>query len=85
MPTKPGQNCESCLMPFSKDPGKRESEKYCSYCYKGGKLCYQGDLKSFKKICYEAMRKRGMNFFLAWFFTAMIGFAPRWKKGSTNA
>lgn len=75
------KNCESCLMPFSKDSGKRESEKYCSLCFQNGKLCYEGnDLREFKTICYESMLKRGINPFKATFFTYMIGFAPRWKK-----
>lgn len=68
------------MMPFSKDPGKRESDKYCSLCYKNGKLCYEGnDLKEFKKVAYESMRSRGTNMFLAKFYTFMIGYAPRWK------
>lgn len=72
--------CESCLMPFDKDPGVRESEKYCSLCFKNGKLCYEGnDLKEFQKVCYESMVSKGTNKFLAKFYTYMIKFAPRWK------
>ena len=68
-------------MPLSKDPGVRESDKYCSYCFKGGKLCYEGnDLKEFKKISYEAMVAHGINKCKAKFYAWMIGFAPRWKK-----
>ena len=75
------KNCESCLMPFRKDPGVRESAKYCSYCFKDGKLVYEGnDVNEFKKHAYEGMRAKGMNFLTAKFFTWMIGFAPRWKK-----
>lgn len=72
--------CQACLMPFAKDTGKRESEHYCSYCFKDGKLCYEGDLKGFQKICYEAMRKNGTGFIMAHFYTFMIRFAPRWRK-----
>ena len=79
--TNPCTACESCLMPFSKDPGVRENERYCSYCYKNGKLCYEGnDLKEFQKICYEQMRKDGLSWPLAKFYTYMIRFAPRWKQ-----
>ena len=68
-------------MPFSKDPGKRESDKYCSYCFRDGKLCYEGnDVNEFKKVCYEKMVQKGMGKTKAKFFTWMIGFAPRWKK-----
>ena len=73
--------CESCLMPFTKDTGKRESDKYCSLCFKDGALCYKGnDVKEFQKVCYESMRKNGISFFKAKFFTFMVRFAPRWKK-----
>ena len=73
--------CESCLMPFSKDVGVRESDKYCSLCFKNGKLCYEGnDSKEFRRIAYESMIDRGTNKFLAKLYTFMIRFAPRWKR-----
>jgi hypothetical protein len=71
-------------MPFSKDPGVRESDKYCSLCYKNGKLCYEGDLKGFQDICYKAMTRSGMNKIKAKIFTWMIRFAPRWRKNTGN-
>ena len=77
------KNCESCLMPFSKDPlsDKRESEKYCSYCFKNGKLNYEGnDVNEYKRICYQKMVEGGTSKIKAKLFTWMIGFAPRWKK-----
>lgn len=73
-------SCQSCLMPLAKDPGVREKPEYCSYCYKDGKFCYEGDLKGFQKVCYEGMRKQGMNPIVAKFFSCMVRFAPRWKK-----
>ncbi len=73
--------CESCLMPFGKDPGHRENERYCSYCFRDGKLCYEGDdRKEFQRVCYAQMRKDGVNPLLARFFAFMIRFAPRWRK-----
>jgi len=77
---KKEQSCQSCMMPFSKDLGQREDDRYCSYCYKDGDFTYKGDLKGFKKICYKGMRKQGMNFIIAWLFSNVVGFAPRWKK-----
>ncbi len=71
--------CESCFMPFSKDPGTRESDRYCSLCYKNGKFCYEGDLKGFQKLAYEGMRSRGMNPIIAHIFAWSIRFAPRWR------
>ena len=77
----PNTSCESCMMPFSKDPGKRENDKYCSYCFKNGKLVYEGhDLKEFQRRAYESMIGKGMNPFTAKLFTFLIRFAPRWKK-----
>lgn len=74
-------SCESCLMPLSKDPGVSGSPKYCSYCYKDGKLCYEGnDLKEFQRRCYEGMLATGMNKWQAKFFAWTIRFAPRWRK-----
>lgn len=69
------------MMPFSKDTGVRESDKYCSLCFKDGKLCYEGgDLKEFQRITYQSMRAHGTNPLLARFYTFMIRFAPRWKR-----
>lgn len=68
-------------MPLSKDPGVSGSDKYCSYCFKDGKLCYEGtDVKEFQKISYQKMVEHGTNKLLAKFYAYMIKFAPRWKK-----
>lgn len=76
-------NCESCLMPFAKDPKgeNRESEQYCSYCFTNGSLCYKGDnVKEFKKAMIEAIVARGESRLKAHIYAFMAGFAPRWKK-----
>ena len=76
--------CASCLMPADKDPGKPESTDYCSFCFRDGRLCYQGnDLAEFQRVCYAAMRERGINFFLAKLYAFAIRFAPRWQKPSS--
>ena len=68
-------------MPFDRDPGVRESEKYCSLCFKDGKLCYEGtDVKEVHNEADRQMRARGMGFLKAKFFAYLIRFAPRWKK-----
>lgn len=77
-------NCESCLMPFSKDlkGENREQEKFCSYCFYNGMLAYSGnDVHEFKKAMVDAIVARGENRIKAHFFAFMAGFAPRWKKG----
>lgn len=73
--------CESCLMPFAKDTGKRESDKYCSYCFQNGAFVYKGDsLKEFQEQSYQAMLNGGMHPLKAKLFSWSIRFAPRWKK-----
>lgn len=75
--------CESCLMPFKKDPkgAGREHEKYCSYCFQNGKLCYEGtDVNEFKKAMVDAIVARGESKLKAHFFAFLAGFAPRWRK-----
>ena len=37
------KNCDSCMMPLEKDPGPHESDRYCSYCFRGGKFTYEGN------------------------------------------
>ena len=77
-------NCDSCLMPFSKDPkgSNREHEKFCTYCFSNGKLNYIGtDLAEFKKAMIDAIVSRGESKFKAYLFAFMAGFAPRWKSG----
>ena len=77
---KPGY-CESCLMPFAKDTGHRENEKYCSLCFQNGELMYKGnDLKEFQRVVRESMRSRGEGKIFTAFAVFMIRFAPRWKK-----
>lgn len=74
--------CESCMMPFKKDPAgsSREHEKYCSYCYQNGKLSYPGnDVREFKRAMIDDMVSRGEPKLKAQFFAWMAGFAPRWK------
>ena len=76
-------SCESCLMPFKKDPKgvNREHEKHCSYCYSNGKLRYEGnDVNEFKKAMVDAIVARGESKLKAKLFAFMAGFAPRWKK-----
>jgi hypothetical protein len=74
------KNCESCGMPFSKDTGIKENEKYCSNCFKNGEFCYKGtDVKEFQKLCIEGMRKKRIPGPLAWLFSRTIPRLPRWK------
>lgn len=75
--------CESCLLPFRKDPkgAGREHERYCSYCYANGRLCYEGtDVNAFKRAMVDAIVARGESRVKARFLAWIAGFAPRWKR-----
>lgn len=75
--------CESCLMPFAKDPqgAEREHEQYCSHCFSGGKLCYEGtDYAGFRRAMITAMTARGESVWKARLFAFSARFAPRWKR-----
>jgi hypothetical protein len=85
MKKSPQKNCDMCLMPFSQDPGVRDTENYCSYCHHDGAFSYTGtDVQEFKALTYAAMRKKGIGWAKAKFFTFVIGFAPHWKKSATD-
>lgn len=80
--------CQSCGMPFSKDPQNggleadgTKSELYCSYCYNNGQF-YQQDMnvKEFQAFCIEQMKKQGMPGFVAWLFTRGIPRLKRWRE-----
>jgi hypothetical protein len=74
--------CESCMMPFTKDPQgeNRGHEKYCSYCFADGKLCYKGtDVREFKRAMVDTIVAHGEPRWKARIFAFMAGFAPRWK------
>ena len=69
-------------MPFGQDPlgANRESEEYCSLCFKEGKLHFAGNLKEFRSMCYKEMvNTHHIPVWKAKFFIFLIGFAPRWK------
>ena len=74
--------CRLCLMPKDYDDGMREREDYCSYCYKNGKVCFEGTREEFQDMVYKKMRGRGISHIKAKFFTWMIRFAPYWQENN---
>lgn len=77
----PNKNCESCLMPLAKDPDSKEGDRYCSFCFKNGKLTYEGSaFQEFQRLSYQGMISNGMNPIKARIFAWSMRFAPRWKK-----
>lgn len=72
-------------MPLNLDPGISESHIYCSLCFKKGELIYKGnDINEFKRMCYKRMRERGINKYMAKFYTFLIAcFCPSLEKKQT--
>ncbi|MEI6352742.1 MAG: hypothetical protein WCO35_02285 [Candidatus Nomurabacteria bacterium] len=76
------EQCVVCLMPKKSDDGIRENKNFCSYCFKDGKICFQGTKKEYLGMVYKKMRERKISFLKAKFFCFMISSsAPFWKKG----
>ncbi len=74
-------------MPMDKDPagGGSEidggkSEKYCGYCYVGGRFT-KPDFTAvqMQDFCRQKMKEKGMSGFTAWLFSRGIPRLGRWK------
>ena len=67
-------------MPYKMDTGERKNPLFCSYCQnEAGEFTFTGTRQEFQKMCYEAMKAKGMGTLKAKFFTWTIRFAPHWK------
>ena len=75
-------------MPLDKDPGGggteadgSKSKKYCSYCYKDGKL-FNPDMsmEDMKKLVKEKMKEQNAGWFVTWMAMITIPKLERWKK-----
>lgn len=85
---KPNKFCQSCGMPFSKDPENggtekdgSKSTKYCSLCYGNGAF-YAPEVdtaEKMQKFCIEKMNEHGTPKWLAWIMTLGIPRLERWK------
>lgn len=84
---KAKKNCQSCGMPFRKDPEKggtnadgTKNELYCSYCYKDGAFT-QPDftVSEMKEFCVKKMKEQGFPGFMAKIFTSGLPRLERWK------
>lgn len=81
-----GKRCQSCGMPFSKDPEGGGSETdggrsvtYCSICYADGAFRHPDvTAKEFQAHCVDAMAANGMPRIMAWLLTRGIPRLERW-------
>ena len=82
------KRCQSCGMPFSKDPkgsgtnvDGTKNNMYCSYCFENGEFT-QPDitLKEMEALVIENLKKMGMPGFIAKLLTRGTKKLERWKK-----
>lgn len=79
--------CQSCGMPFEKDPrgggtnrdGTKSSD-YCSFCYQKGKFTFEGNRKEFQEFCRNMLVKSGNSNLMAWWHTRRIRRLKRWRE-----
>lgn len=80
--------CESCGMPFSRDPAGGGTEAdgrrlmlYCSFCYDDGEFHHKGtDVRAYQAMVVENMVKNGWWRPIAWLVTREIPRLQRWRK-----
>jgi hypothetical protein len=81
-------NCQSCGMPFNRDPEKggtnsdgTKNNKYCSFCYQSGQFTSPeiNTPQKMQTFCIQKMKEQGMPKFIAWIFTRGIPKLERWK------
>jgi len=80
--------CQSCGVPFNKDPqgGGTEADGqkscvYCSYCYLNGEFTQpEMTMKKMQKLVDEKLREMKSNFLIRFFAKKQIPRLLRWKK-----
>lgn len=82
------KRCQSCGMPFKKDPkgsgtnsDGTKNNMYCSYCFINGEFL-QPDmtLEEMEALVKEKMKEMGMHGFIAKLLTMGTAKLERWKK-----
>lgn len=79
--------CQSCGMPFNKDPQNggtnndgSKSTEFCSLCYKEGNFLDNcKTAKEMQAFCIQKMHEGGTSKIIAWFFTRSIPKLKRWS------
>ncbi len=80
--------CQSCGMPFSKDPkgsginaDGTKSNMYCSYCFENGKFT-KPDITAdeMRTLVRKSLKENGFPGFITGVFTMGIPKLERWKK-----
>ena len=82
------KNCQSCGMPFRRDPkgggtnaDGSKSTLYCSYCFEDGKFTRPDmTVEGMKILVKNKLKEFGIPGFIAGFFTLSIPKRQRWTK-----
>jgi hypothetical protein len=82
------KNCQSCGMPFKKDPAGggtnadgTKSLLYCSYCYQNGQFTQPNiTVAEMQTLCQGKLKEMGFPGFIAKFLTMNLPKLERWKK-----
>lgn len=81
------RNCQSCGMPFAKDPmgGGTEADgttsgTWCSHCYRSGKFT-QPEISALEmqELVRHKLKEKGIPGILAWFFARGVPKLKRWS------
>jgi hypothetical protein len=86
------KSCQSCGLPWDKDPNgggtnfdHSKSELYCSYCFKEGHFVQDNwNVQDMQDYVVKVLAKKGVPEFLAKLMTKGIPELDRWKKTNKN-
>lgn len=84
------KSCQSCGLPFDKDPqgggsnaDGSKSVMYCSYCYKDGAFVRpEWTVTDMQQYVVEVLKKKGIPEFLGKMLTKEIPKLERWKNAN---
>jgi len=86
------KNCQSCGLPFDKDPGQggtnadgSKSSTYCSYCYRDGAFVRPDwKVEDMQQYVVEVLKKKGIPEFIGKMLTKEIPRLERWRSPSSE-
>lgn len=74
-------------MPLQKDPegggtnaDGTKSTDYCSFCFKEGKFCYEGDMASFRDWLDNHLKEKKMSWFIRKLTWWQLPTLKRWNQ-----
>lgn len=85
-------SCQSCGLPFDRDPNGggtnadgSKSKMYCSYCYRDGAFVQPGwTAEQMQEYVTKKLKEYGIPGFIASMMTKAIPKLERWKNNTLN-